>query len=101
MPNNPQSLSGVSANPALQWLIQNDSYLSDNLALAMSRGNINGFDTNDPNGTGAVYNPTNGHTVRLGPGMAVTAGVKAGRRRVIDYAWSPLAKAASEAGRER
>jgi len=42
-----------------------------------------------------------GHTVRLGPGMAVTAEVKTGRRRVIEYVWSPLAKAADEAGRER
>lgn len=42
-----------------------------------------------------------GRTVRLGSGMAVTAEVKTGRRRVVEYVWSPLAKAASEAGRER
>jgi hemolysin D len=42
-----------------------------------------------------------GRTVRLGPGMAVTAEVKTGRRRVIEYVLSPLAKAIKEAGRER
>ena len=42
-----------------------------------------------------------GNTVRLGPGMAVTAEVKTGERRVIQYVLSPLAKAVREAGRER
>lgn len=42
-----------------------------------------------------------GRTVRLEPGMAVTADVRTGRRRIIDYVLSPLAKAAREAGRER
>jgi len=42
-----------------------------------------------------------GHTVRLEPGMAVTAEVKTGHRRVIQYVLSPLAKAVHEAGRER
>lgn len=42
-----------------------------------------------------------GRTMRLGPGMAVTAEVKTGRRRVIEYVLSPLAKATREAGRER
>ena len=42
-----------------------------------------------------------GRTVRLGPGMAVTAEVKTGHRRVIQYVLSPLAKAVNEAGRER
>ena len=42
-----------------------------------------------------------GRTVRLEPGMAVTAEVKTGHRRVIQYALSPLAKAVREAGRER
>jgi hemolysin D len=42
-----------------------------------------------------------GQTVRLGPGMAVTAEVKTGRRRVIQFVLSPLAKATGEAGRER
>ena len=39
--------------------------------------------------------------VRLGLGMAVTAEVKMGRRRVIECVWSPLANTASAAGRER
>ena len=42
-----------------------------------------------------------GHTMRLTSGMAVTAEVKTGRRRVIEYVLSPLAKAMREAGRER
>jgi membrane fusion protein, hemolysin D len=42
-----------------------------------------------------------GQTVRLTSGMAVKAQVKTGRRRVIEYVLSPLAKAAREAGRER
>lgn len=43
----------------------------------------------------------NGKAVTLTPGMQVTAEVVTGRRRVIDYLWSPVAKAAAEAGRER
>ncbi|MDR3509641.1 MAG: HlyD family type I secretion periplasmic adaptor subunit [Caulobacteraceae bacterium] len=42
-----------------------------------------------------------GKTVQLTPGMMVTAEIKTGRRRVIDFLVSPLAKAAEEAGRER
>ncbi|MGZ3279091.1 MAG: HlyD family type I secretion periplasmic adaptor subunit [Caulobacteraceae bacterium] len=42
-----------------------------------------------------------GHSVRLTSGMAVTAEVKTGRRRLIEYVLSPLAKAVGEAGRER
>ena len=42
-----------------------------------------------------------GARVRLGPGMAVTAEVKTGKRQVIQYVLSPLAKAVHEAGRER
>ena len=34
-------------------------------------------------------------------GMAATAEVKTGARRIIDYFLSPIAKAADEAGRER
>jgi hemolysin D len=36
----------------------------------------------------------------LSPGMSATAEVVTGKRRVIDYLWSPVAKAAGEAGRE-
>jgi hemolysin D len=42
-----------------------------------------------------------GRTVRLTPGMMVTAEIKTGRRRVIEFLLSPLAKATSEAGHER
>ncbi len=42
-----------------------------------------------------------GRTVRLEPGMAVTAEVKTGHRRVIQFVLSPLAKAVHDAGRER
>ena len=37
----------------------------------------------------------------LAAGMSVTVEVVTGRRRVIDYLWSPIAKATQEAGRER
>lgn len=42
-----------------------------------------------------------GRTVTLTPGMMVSAEIKTGRRRVIDFVFSPLAKATQEAGRER
>jgi hemolysin D len=42
-----------------------------------------------------------GKPTRLTPGMMVTAEVKTGRRRVIQFVLSPLAKATQEAGRER
>ena len=40
-------------------------------------------------------------TIPLTPGMTVTVEIKTDSRRVIDYLLSPLAKIASEAGRER
>jgi hemolysin D len=42
-----------------------------------------------------------GQTVQLTPGMAVTAEIKTGRRRVIDYILSPLEKVTKETGHER
>ncbi len=42
-----------------------------------------------------------GKPVKLTPGMEVTAEIKTGRRRVVDYVLSPLARATREAGRER
>jgi hemolysin D len=42
-----------------------------------------------------------GRNVRLTPGMNITAEVKIGRRRVIDYLLSPLQQRASESLRER
>ena len=40
-------------------------------------------------------------TIPLTPGMTVTVEIKTNSRRVIDYLLSPLARIASEAGRER
>ena len=37
----------------------------------------------------------------IGPGLAVQAEIKTGRRRIIQYLLSPISKAADEAGRER
>lgn len=42
-----------------------------------------------------------GKWIRLSPGMAVTAEIKTGRRRMIDYILSPLSENTSEAFRER
>jgi len=42
-----------------------------------------------------------GKLANLTAGMSVTAEVVTGRRKVIDYLWSPVAKAVGEAGRER
>lgn len=42
-----------------------------------------------------------GRKAVLSPGMAVTLEVVTGKRRVIDYLWSPVAKAMNESGRER
>ena len=43
----------------------------------------------------------NGRAAPLTAGMAATVEVTTGRRRVIDYVLSPVARATSEAGRER
>jgi hemolysin D len=42
-----------------------------------------------------------GHPIALGPGMAVTAEIKTGRRRVIEYLLSPVLKYQHESIRER
>jgi hemolysin D len=42
-----------------------------------------------------------GRNEPLGPGMAVTAEIKTGSRRIIDYLLSPLRQYAQEALRER
>lgn len=39
--------------------------------------------------------------LRLSPGMSAIGEIITGHRRVIEYLWSPIAKATSEAGRER
>ena len=42
-----------------------------------------------------------GRKVRLGPGMNITAEIKTGKRRVIDYLLSPLRTKTEESLRER
>ena len=42
-----------------------------------------------------------GKRVKLTPGMAVTAEIKTGQRRVIEYLLSPVQRAGSESLRER
>lgn len=42
-----------------------------------------------------------GGTLRLAPGMALTAEIHQGRRTVMEYLLSPVQRVASEAGRER
>ena len=42
-----------------------------------------------------------GKPVRLSAGMALSAEIQTGRRRVIDFLWSPLVKVGSEGLRER
>ncbi|GAA4486740.1 HlyD family type I secretion periplasmic adaptor subunit [Gluconacetobacter asukensis] len=45
--------------------------------------------------------PVEGQTARLQPGMAVTAEILTGRRRIISYLLSPLNRSVQDAGRER
>jgi len=52
---NPQTLTGVSSNAALEWIIQNDPYLASNLSLSMSNGTLSGFNTNNLAGSEATY----------------------------------------------
>jgi hemolysin D len=42
-----------------------------------------------------------GKTIRLSPGMNLTAEIKTGQRRVIEYLLSPIQRAGSESLRER
>jgi hemolysin D len=42
-----------------------------------------------------------GNEVKLAPGMAITAEVKMGKRRVIEFLLSPLLRYQQESGRER
>jgi hemolysin D len=39
--------------------------------------------------------------IRLAPGMNISAEIKTGKRRVIEYLLSPIQKAGSESLRER
>ena len=47
------------------------------------------------------YIDVDGKPIRLSPGMNVTAEIKTGRRRLIEYLLSPIQRAASEGLRER
>src|SRR5665213_1446302 len=42
-----------------------------------------------------------GKTIQMTPGMTVSAEIKTGNRRILDYVFSPLAETASEAMKER
>jgi len=42
-----------------------------------------------------------GQTIQLKPGMSVTAEIKTGKRRVIEYLLSPVMKYLNESMRER
>ncbi|WP_257557044.1 HlyD family type I secretion periplasmic adaptor subunit [Sphingobium sp. CFD-2] len=42
-----------------------------------------------------------GHNAELSPGMVAIAEIVTDQRRVIDFLWSPVARAVAEAGRER
>jgi hemolysin D len=68
-------------------------------------------DSSEPKGQELVYAArisldrtameVEGRTVNLGPGMAVTAEIKTGQRRVIEFLLSPLLRARQSALRER
>jgi len=42
-----------------------------------------------------------GKPVLMSPGMTVSAEIKTGNRRILEYVFSPLSETASEAMRER
>ena len=42
-----------------------------------------------------------GREIRLSPGMVVSAEIKTGKRRVLEYILDPVLRATSEAMRER
>ena len=68
-------------------------------------------DTSEPSGQELVYVArikldqahmlVDGKEVNLTPGMAITAEIKTGQRRVIEYLLSPLARHSQQALRER
>jgi hemolysin D len=43
----------------------------------------------------------NGHPAVLSAGMSTNLEIVTGKRRVIEYLWSPVARAVREAGREK
>jgi hemolysin D len=52
-------------------------------------------------GESGEKNGTAGQALALTPGMAASVEIATGDRRIIDFVLSPIAKATSEAGRER
>jgi hemolysin D len=68
-------------------------------------------ETSEPKGQELVYTArikldqaqmqVDGKQVNLSPGMAVTAEIKTGQRRIIEYLLSPLARHGQQALRER
>ena len=50
---------------------------------------------------GKTHIDVDGRSVKLAPGMNVTAEIKTGKRRVIEYLLSPIQRAGNESLRER
>ncbi|MCW8206363.1 HlyD family efflux transporter periplasmic adaptor subunit, partial [Verminephrobacter aporrectodeae subsp. tuberculatae] len=50
---------------------------------------------------GRTHIDVDGKPIRLAPGMNITAEIKTGQRRVIEYLLSPIQRAGSESLRER
>ncbi len=47
------------------------------------------------------YLKVNGKDIKLSPGMSITAEIKTGTRRVIEFLISPIKKVINESARER
>jgi hemolysin D len=50
---------------------------------------------------GGASDASTGRALSLSPGIAASVEIATGDRRIIDFVLSPIAKAASEAGKER
>lgn len=90
--------------------ISRDAVSEDQKApSAVKPGDSKSDDTRSQQGSGSpgytaldrIAIDTENGAVDLGPGMAVTAEIKTGRRRVIDYLLSPLVRYRQEGLRER
>jgi membrane fusion protein, hemolysin D len=95
--------------------VSSDSVDQRDAGLSSDTGNQRGGNANAVSGVTPVQNLVypvvielsrfsiyaDGRDVPLGPGMMVTAEVRTGSRRVIDYLLAPLREIASQAGRER
>lgn len=47
------------------------------------------------------YLKVNGKDIKLSPGMSITAEIKTGTRRIIEFLLSPIQKVVNENARER